>query len=341
MTHFTHGLGCACKLRPQVLEEVLAQMPATGDPRVLVGTETADDAAVYKLDERTALVQTVDFFTPVVDDPYQFGAIAAANSLSDVYAMGGRPLFALNVVGFPSNRLPTSVLERILEGARDKTAEAGISIVGGHTVDDTEPKFGLAVTGVANPNRILTNSGAQVGDGLVLTKAIGTGVLATALKRGLLDRDVEERLITTMASLNRVAAETAQGYNIHACTDVTGFGLLGHLHEMARASGVNVEVEANAVPLLPGAAELAAAGTVPGGTRSNREWLSPWVTFEPSVGETLETLLCDAQTSGGLLFALPESEAEALVRDLKAAGVADAALIGRVLTPGEGRIQVT
>ncbi|HFE53924.1 MAG TPA: selenide, water dikinase SelD, partial [Bacteroidetes bacterium] len=260
LTHFTHGLGCACKLRPQVLEEVLAQMPATGDPRVLVGTETADDAAVYKLDERTALVQTVDFFTPVVDDPYQFGAIAAANSLSDVYAMGGRPLFALNVVGFPSNRLPTSVLERILEGARDKTAEAGISIVGGHTVDDTEPKFGLAVTGVVDPNRILTNSGAQVGDGLVLTKAIGTGVLATALKRGLLDRDVEERLITTMASLNRVAAETAQGYNIHACTDVTGFGLLGHLYEMARASGVNVEVEANAVPLLPGAAELAAAG---------------------------------------------------------------------------------
>ncbi len=340
LTHFTHGLGCACKLRPQVLEEVLARMPTTTDPRVLVGVETADDAAVYKLDEHTALVQTVDFFTPVVDDPYQFGAIAAANSLSDIYAMGGRPLFALNVVGFPSNRLPTAVLERILEGAREKAAEAGVAIIGGHTVDDSEPKFGLAVTGVVAPDRILTNRGARVGDALVLTKKIGTGILATALKRGMLEPQLVEVLVVTMATLNRAAADVARSFEIHACTDVTGFGLLGHLLEMTRASGVNAKVTAVSVPLLPGVQQLAAAGVVPGGSKANREYVAPWVQFGTGVGEVLETLLCDAQTSGGLLFALPKDQAEDFVKALQSEGVAGAARIGEVVAEGPGRLHV-
>lgn len=330
LTRFTHGLGCACKLRPQVLEKVLEHLPKPLDANVLVGADTADDAAVYRVDDKTAIVQTVDFFTPVVDDPFQFGAIAAANSLSDIYAMGARPIFALSVVGFPSSRLPVEVLKEILAGALSKTDEAGITIIGGHTVDDTEPKFGLAVTGLIDPERIVTNRGARPGDVLILTKPIGTGVLSTALKRGLLDEDRLTGLVEVMAALNRDAAEAMQEVGVSACTDVTGFGLLGHLREMMAASGACALVYAGRVPLLPGALELATSGVVPGGTTNNQEYTASAVAYEDEVPDVLRILLNDAQTSGGLLISVPGKRAEALLVLLAEKGVEGAAVVGEV-----------
>lgn len=334
LTQYTHGLGCACKMRPQLLEKVLESIPVPSDDNILVGTDTADDAAVYRINEKTAIVQTVDFFTPVVDDPYQFGAIAAANSLSDIYAMGGKPLFALSVVGFPSNRLPVSVLEDILKGAHDKAGEAGIAIIGGHTVDDTEPKFGLAVTGVLDPASVLTNRGARPGDALVLTKPIGTGILSTALKQGLLDGAQADLLTNTMASLNRAAAEAMIEIGASACTDVTGFGLMGHLLEMMAGSGTSASVVAHRVPLLPGVVELAASGVVPGGTVSNRDYTGPRVEFGADVPETARILLNDAQTSGGLLISVAADRADRLVGLLEERGVTGAAAIGTVEVEG-------
>lgn len=340
LTRFTHGLGCACKLRPQVLEAALARLPVVTDPRVLVGTETADDAAVYLLDDQTAIVQTVDFFTPVVDDPYAFGAIAAANALSDVYAMGAQPLFALNIVGFPSNRLPVSVLDRILRGALDKAAEAGVVVIGGHTVDDTEPKFGMAVTGVTRPDRVITNRDAVAGDDLVLTKPIGTGILSTALKRGLLDPPEEELLQAHMAELNRAAAEAMTEVGVHAATDVTGFGLLGHLLEMMRAADATAAIWAGRVPILPGARERATAGVVPGGSESNLDYTSREVRYGDRVPAVTRLLLNDAQTSGGLLIAVPAELSSDLMMRLRDKGVADAAIIGRVDQPEAVRIAI-
>ncbi len=339
LTHYTHGLGCACKLRPQALESVLQQLPLPVDPAVLVGTETADDAAVYLLNEDTAVVQTVDFFTPIVDDPYWFGAISAANSISDIYAMGARPLFGLNIVGFPSNRLPMSVLTRILQGALDKAAEAGVSVIGGHTVDDTEPKFGLAVTGIAHPDRIVRNSTARPGDALVLTKPLGLGILTTAAKRGLAEPQEIEEGMRLMAALNRGAAEAMLAVGPSACTDVTGFGLLGHLHEMAAGSGVDARVEARAVPVLESARRLAGAGVIPGGTMDNLAYVRPHVDFDPALTETEQLLLADAQTSGGLLISLPEARAGQLLAELEARGV-KAARVGSITAPGTGRITI-
>lgn len=340
LTRFTHGMGCACKLRPQALEAVLAKLPLPSDPNVLVGAAGSDDAAVYRLSDELALVQTVDFFTPIVDDPYWFGAISAANSLSDVYAMGGRPIFALNVVGFPERRLPLEVLERILQGAQDKAAEAGISILGGHTVEDTEPKFGLAVTGLVHPRRILTNAGARPGDVLVLTKPLGTGIVSTAVKQGLAGEAAAEEARELMASLNREAAEAMVVAGAHAATDVTGFGLLGHARELAAASGVDLVLHAAAVPDLAAARELAEAGVAPGGTLANLEHAEAFTTFAPGVSRTDRLLLADAQTSGGLLISLPEERSEALLADLTKRGVPGAARIGRVTGPGNGRIRV-
>jgi cysteine desulfurase NifS/selenium donor protein len=340
LTRFTHGMGCACKLRPQDLEQVLRKLPKTTDPAVLVGPETSDDAAVYRLTADLAVVQTVDFFTPIADDPFDFGAISAANSLSDIYAMGAKPLFALSVVGFPSRRLPLRVLERILEGAAEVAAEAGIAILGGHTVDDTEPKFGLVVTGVVHPQRVVTNSAARPGDALVLTKPIGTGILATAVKRGLAGEDPARRLVATMRRLNRAAAEAMVEIGANACTDVTGFGLLGHLREMAVASGVDVEIEASAVPVLEPAREMAAADVVPGGTLENLEHVGPWLDWAPGLSRVDRLLLADAQTSGGLLVALPADRTEALLRALAGRGEVEARRIGGVSGPGSGRIRV-
>jgi len=340
LTRFTHGLGCACKLRPQDLEQVLKKLPKVTDPAVLVDASTADDAAVYRLGPDLALVSTVDFFTPIADDPFDFGAVSAANSLSDVYAMGAKPLFALSVVGFPSRRLPLSVLERILEGAAEVAREAGVCIVGGHTVDDTEPKFGLAVTGVVRPDRVVKNAGARAGDSLVLTKPIGTGILATAVKRGLADETVARRAVATMRRLNRAAAEAMLEVGADACTDVTGFGLLGHLREMAVASSLDAELEAGAVPVLEPARELVAADAVPGGTLDNLEHVSPFVEWAPDLSRVDRVLLADAQTSGGLLIAVPRERTEALLHALRARGVEECRRVGRFTTPGPGRIRV-
>ena len=340
LTHYTHGLGCACKLRPQELERVLANLPVPTDPAVLVGVETSDDAAVYKLSDDLAVVETVDFFTPIADDPYDFGAISAANSLSDIYAMGARPLFALNIVGFPSNRLPVEVLHRILQGALDKATEAGVSVIGGHTVDDTEPKYGMAVTGVVHPDRVLTNAAARPGDQIVLTKPIGTGIIATAVKRGLADEATTRQAIALMATLNRDAAEAMAAVGVSACTDVTGFGLLGHLREMTAGAGLDAVIYADRVPMLEAARTFAGAGVVPGGTRDNLVFVEPHVDWGEDVSEVQKLILADAQTSGGLLIAVSQERLEALLAALAERGVAGAAHIGAFTVPGSGRIAV-
>jgi len=340
LTHYTHGLGCACKLRPQALEEILAALPPAMDPDVLVGTDTADDAAVYRVSDEIAIVQTVDFFTPIVDDPYMFGAISAANSLSDIYAMGARPLFALNIVGFPDKRLPLWVLEEILRGAHHKAAEAGICIIGGHTVEDVEPKFGLAVTGIVHPDHAIPNSAALPGDALVLTKLLGVGIISTAVKSGLADDIIAQEAGELMATLNRAACEAMVEVGANACTDITGFGLLGHLREMASGSQVDVTLSASAVPTLPAAWDLAGAGAVPGGTLNNLTHVSDHVTFAPAISRVEQLILADAQTSGGLLISLPESRVDALLAALQVRGVQAAARIGQVTAKGVGHIEV-
>jgi cysteine desulfurase len=341
LTQFTHGLGCACKLRPQLLEQVLKKMPVYDDSNILVGADTSDDAAVYRLDDHTAIVQTVDFFTPIVDDPFRFGEIAASNSLSDIYAMGAKPLFALNVVGFPSNRLPLSVLEQILQGACAKASEAGIAIIGGHTIDDTEPKFGLAVTGVVDPQKIVKNNSARPGDVLVLTKPLGTGILSTALKQKLLDDEQQALLIRTMSALNRDASKAMQKIGVNACTDVTGFGLLGHLLEMMQGSSTTAELAWPNVPFLAGARELAASGIIPGGTRDNYAYTSAHVRYNEKLSETHRLLLNDAQTSGGLLISLPENKVGILLDALTEKGIPEAVVVGRVVERQELCITVT
>jgi len=340
LTRFTHGLGCACKLRPQALEAVLKELPLQEDANLIVGLDTSDDAAVYRLGEHSAIIQTVDFFTPIVDDPGEFGAIAAANAFSDVYAMGGRPLFALNIVGFPTNRLPLEVLHEILRGAAEVAREAGVCIVGGHTVEDTEPKYGMAVSGLIDPDKILTNAGARPGDALVLTKPIGTGIIATAMKRGLASPAAAQRAVAVMKQLNAAAALAMEDFPVSACTDVTGFGLLGHLKEMAEASRADAEIRADRVPVIQEAWEYAAAGMAPGGSLDNREYVSEAVDWDEEVPEIARTILCDAQTSGGLLITLPADEADALVERLHADGVGEAAVIGRFTGEGRGRITV-
>jgi selenide, water dikinase len=306
---------------------------------VLVGPGTADDAAVYRISDELALIQTVDFFTPVVDDPYEFGAIAAANSLSDVYAMGGRPVLALNVVGFPrgSDATPMAMLAQILRGGAEKAREAGIDIVGGHTVDDREPKYGLCVTGFVHPKAYWTNVGGRAGDRLVLTKPIGTGIVTTAMKAGTAGEEAARAAVATMAALNRAAAEAAREVGVRACTDVTGFGLLGHLREML--AGVGARIRLSAVPVLPAARELAAAGSVPGGTRRNKASLDRVVTWHDGIDEADRLLLCDAQTSGGLLFAVEPSRLGDLLSGLTGAGV-PAAVVGELVAEPDGRIDV-
>lgn len=340
LTQFTHGLGCACKLRPQVLEEVLKNLPAFPHKNILVGTETSDDAAVYRLTDDMALVQTLDFFTPVVDDPYTFGAIAAANALSDIYAMGAKPLFALNIAAFPSQRLPTWVLHQILKGAADKAAEAGIPTMGGHTVDDNEPKFGLAVTGIVHPQHIWRNQGAKVGDKLILTKPLGTGIVSTALKRGMASKSQQQQASDCMAQLNRVAAEVGGRFTVNACTDITGFGLLGHVKEMAEASGCTFRINSKELPLIEGVVDLVLAGSVPGGTQNNLEFVSNAVAFKEDVPNYLRLICADAQTSGGLLFCVPEPEAKEMLKQLHLAGIHQASCIGKVMSKEERFIKV-
>jgi selenide,water dikinase len=324
LTSLSHGAGCGCKLPAAELGPLVRSLRFPSDPRLLVGSATGDDAAVFQLTDELALVQTVDFFTPIVDDPFDFGRIAAANALSDVYAMGGRPLTALNLVAFPLERLGGEVLRRILEGGLAVAGEAGCAVVGGHSIDDPEPKYGLAVTGTIDPRRMLTNAGARPGAALVLTKPLGVGAIATAAKRGAASPEQIAAATMTMAALNATAGAQALAAGAAAATDVTGFGLLGHLHNLCRESGLAAEVEAAALPVLPGALELIAEGAgVSGGGRRNAEHAAGFTTFAEHVPEPLRYLACDPQTSGGLLVALPAGRADELA----------GALIGR-LVPG-------
>jgi selenide,water dikinase len=327
-------------LEPGALEEILAGLPQFEDPDILVGTGVPDDAGVYRLRPDLALVQTVDFFTPVLDDPYQFGQVAAANAISDIYAMGATPLTALNLVGFPICSLGTGVLREILRGGCDKVAEAGAVMLGGHSIEDDEPKYGLAVTGVVHPEQLVTNSNAQAGDCLVLTKPLGTGVLVSALKGELLSPAEEKELAEVMAALNGPAAEAMLLVGINACTDITGFGLLGHLREMALNSGVDVQLDVASLPLLPRAKEFAAEGLVPAGAYRNREHFADHVKIIGSVPPEVEDLLYDPQTSGGLLIAVPEENCDKLLSALNRKGVVIHRVIGRVVEKGSGKISV-
>ena len=318
---------------------MLRQLPAPTDPNLLVGTNTADDAGVFRLSDELALVQTVDFFTPVVDEPYWFGAIAAANALSDIYAMGGRPLTALNIAGFPVGSLSLDVLAEILRGGADKVREAGVTLVGGHTIDDPEPKYGLAVTGLIHPARIVTNAGARAGDHLVLTKPLGIGIATTAIQRDRASNALRDSVIALMATLNRAAAEAMLEVGAHAATDITGFGLLGHLAELALGSGLAATISAGAVPVLPGILELAADGIVPGGTLRNLESLADRISWDEAVPGAMRLVLGDAQTSGGLLIAVePQAEAT-LLSALHRRGI-EGAVIGAVAAGNTGSIVV-
>ena len=317
----------------------LAGLPETQDPNLLVGFNLADDAGVYRINETQALVQTVDFFTPIVDDPYTFGAIAAANALIDVYAMGGRPLTALNIAGFPTGELEPEILNQILLGGQSKVEEANCTLVGGHTVQDRELKYGLAITGLVHPDRIYTNAGAHPGDRLILTKKLGTGLIANAFKADQITEADLEEAVESMLTLNKAAAETLPDFAVHACTDVTGFGLLGHAAEMAQGSQVGLVFHANQVPALKLGLELAAHG-LEGGSRDNQIFLEPAVTIEDGVDPAQANLLFDAQTSGGLLISVSADDAEALLQSLHQNGVASAALIGEATQENPGHLLI-
>jgi len=315
-------------------------VPVATDPRILVDASTRDDAAVFQVADDRAIVATVDFFAPLVDDPYDFGRIAAANAFSDVYAMGATPLFALNLVSWPRDRLPFDVLGDVLRGGADVAREAGAFVLGGHSVDDPEPKYGMVVYGEVHPSRVITIAGARPGDVLVLTKPIGTGLLTTALKRDLLtERDLGDA-VAAMTTLNAGAARAMVATGVHAATDVTGFGLLGHLHNLLRASGAAAEVTAAAVPVLPRAREMVERGAVPGGTRRNADSLAAHVTWDPAVTDAHRILLADAQTSGGLLIAVAPERRDALLTALARERTPAAAVVGRVVAGEPGRIRV-
>jgi selenide,water dikinase len=331
LTALSHGAGCACKIAPGALHPLLAELPRSADPALLVGHESADDAGVYRVSDDLAIVSTVDFFTPIVDDPYDFGRVAATNALSDIYAMGGRPITALNLVAYSLEDLGDEPLRAILRGGADVAASAGVAVVGGHSIDDSEPKYGMAVTGTVHPDRLMRNSTARVGDSLYLTKPVGGGVASTAAKRELASDGLMARTVEVMTTLNSEASEAALAADTSAATDVTGFGLLGHLHELTLASGVAAAVDARAVPSIDGVLDLLRSDAPPiaGGSRRNREWVEPWVAWDDGVPEDLRWLMCDAMTSGGLLVAARPGSG--------APGVE----IGRVVAGEAGRIAVS
>lgn len=337
LTEFSHGAGCGCKLGPGALREVLAGVTPPSHPDLLVGNDTGDDAAVWRLSADRALVATTDFFTPIVDDPRTWGAIAATNAVSDVYAMGGTPLFALNLVCWPGSDLPASMLAEVLDGGADVGRRCGFAVVGGHTIDDPEPKYGLAVVGEVHPDRVLTNTGLRPGDALVLTKPLGIGVISTAIKAGRATPTMTDAAVEAMTTPNADAAAAALEAGATGCTDVTGYGLLGHLTAMAAASGVDAMVDPSSVPVLDGVRELIADDVVPGGTRRNREWVDGRIA-PGGVAEREILLLCDAQTSGGLLFGAAPGAADAAVARLRGLGH-PAARIGTV-TEGSGTVRL-
>jgi len=320
--------------------QVLEKLPTFSDPNLLVGFESGDDAAVYKLNDRQALIFTVDFFPPVVDDPFSFGAVAAANSFSDVYAMGGTPICALNIVGFPVD-LPKEILSEIMRGGYTKAQEAGCLIAGGHTVDDQEPKYGLAVVGLVEPELQVTNAGAQAGDILVLTKPLGTGIITTAGKQGVVDPQVLAEGVRVMSTLNAAASRAMMKVGVNSATDVTGFGLVGHLRGMMAASGTTARVAFSRMPVIEGAWELLESGVAPGGTHRNLEGVGSQVAWDSAITQNQKLLLCDAQTSGGLLISVAEERREELLRALEDEGVEGSVVIGEVLEAESHPIEVT
>jgi len=322
------------------LEDILKGLPIQSHPDLLVGIETADDAGVLRLTPEIALIQTVDFFTPIVNDPFTFGQIAAANALSDVYAMGGRPLTAMNIVCYPSKTVPKETLQAILAGGLDKIHEAGALLVGGHSVDDVELKYGLAVTGMVHPDRVLTNGGARGGDRLILTKPLGTGIISTAMKGRLASPAAEAAAVQVMTALNKAAAECLEGLKVHAVTDITGFGLFGHALEMAVASRVELTLFAAAVPVMEAAREYAALGLVPAGSFANRNFCARSLVIDSRLDPVLLDIFSDAQTNGGLLIAIDREEAGTLIKRLHGVGVSAATLIGEISATDSGRIRV-
>ena len=339
LTEMAHGGGCGCKLAPAVLQDILKKMPIPVPcPDLLVGTETADDAAVYRLNDTQAIIVTTDFFTPIVDDPRDFGRIAATNALSDVYAMGGRPLFALALVGMPVATMPIETAQDILAGGASICAEAGVPIVGGHSIDTPEPIYGLVAVGIIHPDKVLKNAGARAGDALVLTKALGVGIFSAAMKKGELDEAGYAAMVASTTKLNAIGPELADLEAVHALTDVTGFGLLGHLLEMCRGAGLSATLDAKAVPTLPGAAALAQAGYATGAAARNWTSYGAGVRLPDGLPDWARGLLCDPQTSGGLLIAVRADRASDIVDRCKAAGFAQATIVGSM---EEGEAVVT
>ncbi|MDR2451668.1 MAG: selenide, water dikinase SelD [Candidatus Accumulibacter sp.] len=331
LTRFSHGGGCGCKIAPAALAELLRALPPMGNfPELLVGTETSDDAAVYRLNDEQALVATTDFFMPIVDDPFDFGRIAATNALSDIYAMGGRPILALAVVGMPIDKLPIEAIQQILAGGADVCARAGIPLAGGHSIDAPEPIYGLVALGLVHPEKVKRNDRARDGDVLILGKPLGIGILGSAMKKGALDAEGYRQLIDTATQLNAVGAELAGIDGVHALTDVTGFGLLGHLLELCRGAGLGARIESARLPLLPAAADFARQGVGPGAIARNLASFGGDVVFADTVPDWLRRILADAQTSGGLLAAVaPECVGEVLAL-FEARGFTAAAMIGRM-----------
>ena len=341
LTDYVHNAGCASKVPPLDLERTLARLPAVNDPNVLLGMPAGDDAGVYRLNDQTCLVQTVDVFTPCVDDAYTFGQIAAANSVSDIYAMGGSPRIALSVLAFPSDTLPAEVMYQMMKGGLDKMAEAGVAVVGGHSIKDEEIKFGFAVTGEIDAERIAQHDNAKVGDVLVLTKPLGTGVISFAGQIGRASRRALEGIAASMTHLNRCAAEVMQDVGVDACTDVTGFGLFGHLIQLVRRSEVTAAVCAEALPVFPQALEYLGQGIVPGAVERNREYVGEDLEVAGDVDAAVVDLCFDAQTSGGLLISVAEDRAERLVERLKEVGTLAAAVVGRIVAKSDGKIVLT
>ncbi len=324
------------------MAQVLRHLPPADDPRVLVAALTRDDAAVFRTSDDRAIVATLDFFTPIVDDPYSFGAIAAANALSDLYAMGATPLFALNIVAWPVEPGISELLGPAIQGAVDKAREAGAFILGGHSIDDREPKLGMVAVGEVHPDRVITNAGARPGDRLVLTKPVGTGILSTALKQGIITEEAMASAIESMTTLNAGAMRAMRdvGRGVHAATDVTGFGLMGHVHNMLAASGVGGRLFANAIPRFEGVADLIIQGTVPGGTKRNLQAAEEYARWEKELSQTTRSLLCDAQTSGGLLIAVEADRTEALLRALREHRTPAASVVGEIVEDASSSLEV-
>ena len=340
LTRIVEKAGCASKIDQAFLKQVLKNLPAVDDPRVLVGVPAGDDAGVYDMGDGTALVQTVDVFTPSVDDPYTFGQVAAANSVSDIYAMGGTPMTAVSVLGFPVRKIPDEAMNQILSGGIDKMNEAGVAIIGGHSINDSEIKAGFCVIGTIDKNKIVTNAAAKPGDVLILTKPLGTGIVAFAAQ---IDRAKDESVRATadsMTALNKQASQLMVEFGAHACTDVTGFSLMGHLSEMALSSNVDVEVIWDDIPLFPGVLEYAAAGILPGAIERNKESCGDRIVADESLPQEMVDMCYDAQTSGGLLIAIAENDADAFLKALHDAGVSAAAIVGRVLKKGSGLVHI-